>query len=145
MPTLPYKVISWNPYELITEDKMNQDAYNVHWLYENTPRVIYTSPSVNRTQGIKIACGRVEFTKKNDDEDERNISFGGFFSNGCHPVVTVSVTSPGQRKIFAVTSGLNQLHPNENGFKIKIEVAAQANKVDKIKKAFWVHWIAMGY
>lgn len=145
MPSLPYKVISWNPFELITEDKMNQDAYNVHWLYENTPRVIYTSPSVNRTVGIKIACGRVEFQKKKTDIAEVNVSFGGYFSTGCMPVVTTGTVTNGQHKIWVALSGHTQLHPNENGFRIKIEVAAVHKKQDQILKPFWVHWMAMGY
>jgi hypothetical protein len=129
----------------MTEDKMNQDAYNVQWLYENTPRVLFTSPQVNRPVGIKLVSGRLRFEKKNADTAEANVMFGGYFSTNCQPNITTGIISDGQRKIHVVLSGLSQLHPNENGFRVKIEIAAEVKKNDKIARPFWIHWQAMGY
>jgi hypothetical protein len=145
MAALPYKVIAWQPYELMTEDKMNQDAYNVQWLYENTPRILYTSPSINRPTGIKLVSGRLRFDKKNADTAEATVSFGGYFSTGCQPNITTGIISNGQRKIHVVLSGISQLYPNENGFRTRIEIAAESKKNDKIQSVFWVNWMAMGY
>jgi hypothetical protein len=120
-------------------------ADNVQWLYEHTPRALYTTPRLKREEGVRIVCGKVAFQKRNNDQAEETVHFNNFFSRLCQPVVTTGVMSNGQRKIFVVHRGLTQLQPNHQGFRLSVEIAADTKKRDKIGKQFYVTWMAMGY
>jgi hypothetical protein len=145
MAAIPYRAVSFKPYELLTDDALNQNASNIQWLFENTPRVLYTTNRLKRAEGVRIACGRAAFEKKNNDQASQAVHFNNFFSQGCQPIITTGIVSTGQRKIFCTMSGLGQLHPTNQGFRLQVEVAATVQKYDKIAKQFWVTWMAMGY
>lgn len=151
MAVEPYRAISWAPYEVLTETRMNQSENNLQWLHDNTPRALYTGPreegaSINRREGIRIASGRAVFSKRDSDRATTSVQFGSFFSEYCSPNITLGLLTNGQRKIFVVHSGLgNQLVPDHRGFDISVEVAAADEKNDAILKKFWVSWMAMGY
>jgi hypothetical protein len=145
MAATPYRAMTFMPYDLISTDTMNQEVANIQWLFENTPRVLYTTPALKRAEGVKIACGKVAFQKRKSDTAQETVDFGNFFSRNCNPSITTGTMSNGQRKIFVVYSGLHGLQPNHQGFRLMVEIAADKKKKDKIAKQFWVSWIAMGY
>lgn len=139
MAATPYKPISWNQQELITDDKMAQIANNSQWLFENTPRTNYTAFGVNRASGVKIACGIMAMGAVKSVTHTKPVYFGNFFSAACHPIVTTGLTTVGLRKVFTVVTGLGALHPDQRGFQITCEGMA------KLERSFYVTWQAMGF
>lgn len=141
-----FSAINWTPNEQIGERKMDQMTDNAEWLYKFSPRAIYTLPGgLRRTEGVKIASGRVLITKRNSDSASAEVRFGNFFSSGCEPNITTGVVSVGQAKIFCVTNGIGTLLPDSRGFQVGVNIAADVKKRDKIMNSFYVTWSAMGY
>jgi hypothetical protein len=143
---MTYKAVNWTPGESIGERKSDQMAENVDYIYRNTPRTIYTLPSgLTRSEGIKIAAGRVIIAKKPKDSADATVRFGNFFSNLCQPLITTGIVSKNQTKIFATISGIGQLQPDNRGFNVAVNIAADKKKKDKILESFYVTWQAVGY
>lgn len=146
MATTPFRAVNWSPSELVGEDKMDQMNSNMSWLRDNTPRGVYTLPSgLRRVEGLRIASGRVLITARKSDSAIAPVRFGNFFSSRCQPIVTTGIVAEGQRKIFAIINGFGQLHPDHRGFQVAVNIAADAEKFDRISKSFYVTWQAMGY
>ena len=142
MAATPYKPISWSPQELVSDDKMAQLANNSQWLFENTPRTNYNAYGVARATGVKIACGVQIIAASKAPTQTRPVYFNNFFSAACHPVVTTGIIGF-QRKIFVILNGFGVLHPDQRGFEITVE--AESATVNKIERAFYVTWMAMGF
>lgn len=137
---------NWTPIEMIGERKMQTLADNAEWLYRNTPRGTYTLPGgIVRTEGIKIASGRIVIPKQAKDSATASVRFGNFFSSRCEPLVTTGIVSAHQPRIFATLRGLGQLLPDHRGFQVGVNIAAGSKKNDKIAHTFYVTWQAMGY
>lgn len=145
---MSFKAINWTPNEVISERKMDQVADNSQWLYNNTPRAIYTLPGgLRRTEGIKIAAGRVVVAKRmKSDLATVTVRFGNFFSTRCEPIITTGIVSARQPRIFCVINGIGgKLQPDHRGFNARINIMAEKKKNDKIVRSFHISWQAMGY
>lgn len=143
---MTFKALNWTPNEQVGERKMDTLADNTEWLYDNTPRSIYTLPGgIRRVEGVKIASGRVVIAKRNSDSAAAEVRFGNFFSTRCEPNITTGVVSSGQSRIFCTFSGIGKLIPDHRGFRVVVNVAALAKKNDKIARTMYVSWQAMGY
>jgi hypothetical protein len=142
MAATPYKPVSWSPNELITEDKLDQIANNSQWLFENTPRVSYNAFNLNRTTGVKIACGTVLFNGSKTAYQTKPVYFSNFFSAASKPIVTTGVISF-QRRTFVVTNGFGVYSPDSRGFEMIVE--CESTSVNKIERDFYVSWMAMGF
>lgn len=144
MGATPYRAIAWMPNEVISDDKVNQMASNVQWLYEYTPRALFTDSGLTREEGVKIASGKVRFNKRKSDSASEEVRFNSFFSTYCQPNITTGLISSGQRKIWLAVEGLGDELPDHRGFRIGVTME-YGKKKDKIANRFWVHWQAMGY
>jgi hypothetical protein len=144
---MSFKAINWTPNELMGETKTDQLADNAEWLYQNTPRAIYTLPGgLRRVEGVKIASGRVLIAKRTKaDSATASVRFGNFFSTRCQPIITTGIVAEHQTKIFATISGIGMLQPDHRGFSVGVNIAAESKKNDKIARSFYVTWQAMGY
>lgn len=144
---MSFKAVNWTPNELLAEAKTDQMSDNADYLFANTPRAVYTLPGgLRRAQGIKIASGRVLIAKTlKSDSASATVRFGNFFTANCDPIVTTGIVSEGQRKIFCVINGIGQLQPDNTGFQVGVNIAAESKKTDKIATSFYVAWQAMGY
>ena len=143
---MTFKAMNWTPNEQVGGRKMDTLADNTEWLYDNTPRAIYTLPGgIRRVEGIKIASGRVVITKRTSDTAAVEVRFGNFFSSRCEPNITTGVVASGQARIFCVIRGIGRLLPDHRGFQTVVNVAAEAKKNDKIASTMYVSWQAMGY
>jgi hypothetical protein len=96
--------------------------------------------------GVLIG-GRVKIAQnKKSDTATVKVSFASAFAPDCLPSVTTVVVADFQTKIFCVVTGPGQNdYPTANGFKATVNVAAEVDTQDYIKKNFWVHWNAFGY
>lgn len=144
---MSFKAINWTPNEVVGERKFDQMTDNAEWLFNNTPRAIYTLPGgISRAQGIKIASGRVIISKRmKSDSATATVRFGNFFSTRCDPIITTGIVAEHQVRIFCVINGIGKLHPDHRGFNVEVNIAAEKKKNDKISRSFSVTWQAMGY
>ena len=144
---MSFKAINWTPNEKLAERKTDQLATNAQWLYDNTPRAIYTVPGgINRVEGVKMAAGRVIIPKKTKtDSASTRVSFGNFFTTSCQPIITTGIVADFQSRIFCTIHGIGTLHPDNNGFVVGINIAAEIKRNDHIASSFYVAWQAMGY
>lgn len=141
-----FKAINWSPNELVGENKMDQMSENSTWLFKNTPRAVYTLPGgLRRTEGIRIASGRVMIARSDSDQATAMVRFGNFFSARCEPIITTGIVSDPMRKIFAVHNGIGQLQPDHRGFQVAVNIDASLKVNDKIARSFFITWQAIGY
>lgn len=149
MASTPYRAVSWEPLDLVGDDKMDQLANNIQYVYENTPRIKYTTPEgIRRFEGIKIASGRVVIPKKpKSDAASIAVRFGNFFSPGCEPNVTTGLNLPVHIPVTVSFRGFEGtgLIPDHNGFQINVKVNESKKDKDNISRSFLVHWSAQGY
>ena len=125
---------------------MQQFSSNVQWVYDNTPRALYTNwLGMQKPTGIKIVGGMTFFGASTSDRTTTYVSFGNAFSMGCYPVVTLGMNNTFQNKVFCRTWGSPYTQPDHIGMNIAIEVAATNDGRDKIESNFLVHWMALGY
>lgn len=144
---MKFKAVNWTPNELIGESKTDQMTDNAEWLFINTPRAIYTLGGLRRTEGVKIAAGRVIIAKRmKSDSASATVKFGNFFTARCEPIITTGIVSEHQTKIFATIHGDGgRLQPDNSGFRVAVNIAAEAKRKDKIARSFYITWQAMGY
>lgn len=141
-----YKAVNWSPTELLGQTKTNQLGINADWLFQNTPRSIYTLPGgLVRTEGVKVATGRALVTKRNSDTAAVTVRFADFFTTDCEPIITTGIVSEGQTRIFCTINGIGKLQPDNTGFQAWVNIAAEHKKNDRIARSFYVTWQAMGY
>lgn len=141
-----FVAVSWQAGQLIDEDSMDQINDNQTWMRDQMVDGKYMHLNNGVTDiSLKMLCGRKQITPRKSDVAVVRIGFAKLFTPGSIPVVTTSITSPTQAKIFHVINGIGQLHPNHQGFECKVEVDAGQAKNDKIAKSIYINWIAMGY
>jgi hypothetical protein len=145
MAATPYKAVSWGN-EPVAQDKLNTMTNNDQWLYENTPRISYSTYGIKRTSGIKILAGIVVVPKSSTLNSSASADFGTFFSAGCKPVIVATVQRTSARgRYHLVIQGINSYYPDSQGFKVAIaadEVNVANNVIDTTP---YVHYIAIGW
>lgn len=144
---MTFRAVNWTPGEMISDPKADQMTENAQWLFENTPRAIYTLPGgLRRVEGVKVAAGRVVIGRRpKTDSANETVRFGNYFSPRCEPIITTGIVSEHQTKIFCTISGIGKLQPDSRGFEVGVNIAADKKKNDKIARSFFVTWQAMGY
>jgi hypothetical protein len=118
---------------------------NDQWLYENMPRLSYSAGGVKRTSGIKIAAGHAVLQPNKSHAGSTPVYFGGFFSQGCRPVVLATCNNHKQGRLFIWTSGIGDrsnanYYPDDRGFTINVQ-----SEKGVIGSSYAVAWIAVGY
>ena len=144
--TLPYKPTTWSDSEPIDVMKLQQMTNNDQWLFENTPRMKYYGAGT-KTAGVKVLGSRLLLTPRTTATGTADIYFGGFFSVGCTPIVTASVSSTNwQRRWFvAVNSMTGNTVPDHNGARITVTSAEVAAANQKIAANLYLNVQAIGW
>lgn len=141
-----FVAVSWSPGQLIDEETMDQANNNDEYLnrHKVSGKYMHLNNATIDT-GIKILCGRRIIAPRRADTAIVRVGFAKMFTPNSIPVITTGMVSPNQEKIFLIINGINRLHPNHQGFEAKVNIAAEGKKYDKIAKAIYINWIAMGY
>ncbi len=144
MAVTPYKATSWQDNEPIFTSKLNQMTNNDQWLYENTPRMMYTAYNQKRTEGLKVACGYLLCQPAANGIQQHTVQFPNFFSEACTPIVITGLMHNGEVRLHHGIRGINQQYPDHRGFEIlgNVDVTGKWTRMTKI---FWIPWIAMGF
>lgn len=141
-----FVAVSWAPGQVVDEDSLDQMSDNLTYLRNEAVDGKYMHLNAGTTSiGLKILCGRKIITPRKADTAIVRVGFAKMFTPDSVPVITTSIVSPSQAQIFHVINGIGRLHPNHQGFECKVNIAATNKKNDKIAKALYINWIAMGY
>lgn len=144
MATTPYQSVSWTDNEPIFTSKLNAMANNDQWLFENTPRMLYTAYNSKLTQSLKIACGIILCEPSSTGIQNHTVQFGSFFAQSCKPVVVTGLQHQGEVRLHWGVKGIGTTYVDNRGFEI-LGGADVTGKWTRMTKRFWIHWIAMGY
>lgn len=144
MAVVPYKAVSWQDNEPLFTSKLNQMANNDQWLYENTPRMLYTPYNQRRTEGLKIASGILLCNPAPSGIQQHVVYFGSFFSQACTPVVVTGLMHQGEVRMTFGVKGIGQTYVDHRGFEL-LGGAIHHGTTKAFTKQFWVPWIAMGF
>lgn len=146
MAVTPFRAVNFQPNQLLSEELLDQLASNQTWLYEMTPRAVYTYGSLRRREGVKLISGRALIGATKRNHASTTVRFGDFFSANCNPNITNGIVSAHQRRFFVTLDGIGQLMPDNRGFQIHVYLDAQtATRHDKIARNIYISWQAMGY
>ncbi len=145
-----YRAITWEASDLLSDWAFDQLTSNIQALHDFTPRSRYTAAhqGISREEQVKIASGRVIIPKQGKkNEASAAVRFGGFFTPGCQPNVSLGINARNQQNIYATFRGIlgTGLLPDHNGFQIDILIGEEDGEKKKIAAPFYVHWTAMGY
>lgn len=148
-PTPAFKATNWSQAELIEQKKANVTNNNIDWLFNNTPRAVYTLPGgsrdLRRAEGVKIASGRVIIAAPTENNASGEVRFGNFFSTGCEPNVTTGIIAsfPG---IVCSLSGIGGGIPDQRGIVVKVAIADWMRATrPSFGETIYVSFNAMGY
>ncbi len=143
---VPYSAVSWQPSEVITDEKMSQASDNVQWVKDNTPRGYYaTTSGMKRSNGIVILGGIALITPREQSFAQVNVNFGSTFATGCEPVITIGLVNGFQTRVFHRLTGRGRVKPDHTGFEATVQVAANIAENNKILSNIYVHYQALGY
>lgn len=144
MSTSDYNPVSWNG-EPITTAKLNQMCNNTQWIFDRMPKIRYASNNINRETTIKVLAGWTPFPPDTThDYVNVDISFGSYFTAGCHPVITATVEiSGGAWRKYVSIQGLGGQQTDNTGF--RAQVVSHEATVQNITQGGWIHWTAVGY
>lgn len=141
-----FRALNWTPNEMVSDSKVDQMTANADDLFRSTPRAVYKVAGLTRSEGVRMASGRVIIgRRKNADSASATVRFGNYFTPTCEPIITNGIVSEHQTNIFATISGIGRLQPDAQGFQVSVNVAADKKVQDKIARSFYVTWAAMGY
>lgn len=146
MASTEFQVVSWQPLDVISQDKLSAMVNNDNWLRDNTVRARYSGNGVKKDTGIRILTGLVLITSgKSASPQPKTVGFDNYFSQSCTPIVTTGIISSAQRQIFVTIDGPGSaLQPTRSGFNVNVYVNS-TNKKKKISKNFYVSWHAIGF
>lgn len=138
--------VNWTANQILDEDSLDQMNANIVYLRNSKVegRYMHLNNGVV-DKGVKILCGRRQITPRKEDTAIVRVGFARMFTPESAPIITTSIVSPAPVKFFHVINGIDRLHPNHQGFEVKVNVNADSKKNDKFVKSIFVHWIAMGY
>lgn len=145
MASTPFKVVSWSPNDVITDEKLGAMVNNDEYLRDNMMRGRYHGNGTTRLTGLRMASGMALITARKSASATKWVDFGNYFTEGCKPLVTTGIMSSSQRQIFATFDGPgNKWQPTRDGFQVHVYVVSNS-KTKKISRNFYVTWHALGY
>lgn len=140
MAASPYRPVWWSDIEPTFTVKLNQMASNDQWLFENSPRMLYSAYGVRRAEGLKIASGTILFPPYTSVV-ERTAEFGTFFSTACNPIVVVGGAIAPAGVHWPSIRGLGGGQPDHRGFICRVNTTEGA----AMGSNFYIPWIAVGF
>lgn len=146
MATSQYDPVEWTQGP-VSLDGLQQMSNNDQYMFDNMPKMLYSSAGLFRSSGLKISSGRTAYGTKAATWIDITTYFGNFFSVGCNPVVVTTVHSwHGLRKFTTVRGLGNAESIDSRGFICQISSHENTTgpKADIITGGF-LNWVAVGY
>lgn len=140
-----WKIVSWSPIDIITDEKLDAMVSNDNWLKDNMPSAQYNAYGLKRTTGVKFLSGIARIAASKSNVNSVSVDFGGIFTASCRPIVTTGINSTSQRMVYVTFDGPgSEAHASSRGFQLTAYVDS-VSKVKKITRNIYVNWIAIGY
>jgi hypothetical protein len=142
-----YKDVSWADGEPLDTNKLNTMVSNSRYLFERAAKVYYNAYGVHKDNGIKIACGTNTIPPVQAYSTSITVYFGSFFTPGCRPIVSTSITSSYNRRIIDTINGISGASalPDHRGFIAHLAAVELNDKANYLVRSMHLNWIAMGY
>jgi len=142
-----YRAVQWSDDEIISAEKLNQMASNDKFLSEHSMPQLYRAYGLNKTDGLRIAGGIITILAQQGREARSEVSFNGFFTQGCRPVIqcTPAILAPTRCMTIIKGIGAGNLRPDHTGFQVMVNAEPLAVTNNHFPSNFHVHWTAMGY
>lgn len=133
----------------MTVQRLNQMSDNDQFLYDHVVQgkhifdgSEYTSGQSNQT--LKIWASNERFPMTGNKRAAINISWAGFFSNNCNPIVNVTVGRRDMNRLWVSVKGLGSNNwPDARGCQVQAVVDPDAPY--NLTQHMPVHIIAIGY
>lgn len=150
MAATPYKPVSWPVGSPTDVARLSQMASNDQYLFENMPKMTYSSAGLKRAAGVKVLSGKALYTAQTVDWAVVDISFGNYFSPGCQPVVVCTVASYWSHRKYVTVCGFDGTEIiDHRGFKATVasyEGTVRGNAAwSVLNPGGHINWIALGY
>lgn len=142
----PYRAVSFSQHDPITKEEMDQLNANYQWIHDNTPvGLFYKRDSKPVQEMLVIVAGRALIKKHPKmDHAKVKVNLRKAFAPDCRPAVTTGLVTNSVKTFCTVHGPKGANYPTATGFEISVEKSYNGRD-DKIKKPFYVHWMAMGY
>lgn len=141
-----FRPIAWEPLDVISGEMLNQMNSNMSLLNDYTPRAKWMHADASHTKGLKILSGKKLIARQpKKSEVNVRVGFGAWFSPGCQPNVTTGINSRQIQNIYCTFSGLDWLTPTNEGMRLHVQIAKEADEKKNIARNIWIHWTAVGY
>lgn len=141
MPFVTVPVFSNN--DAADLERLNTMVANLNYLNDNKVKVSYNAYGVQRTDGIKLACGTTDANNPNGKNRNRWVSTGNFFTPGTRPVAVATNGSLYNRVATTSVAQRTGESPilDHTGFQCLLSYIYNRN----LKGPNYINWIMMGY
>ncbi len=143
-----FKDVMWGDDDIIDPAKLNDMASNDRFLLERVLPARYTAyGQINKSDGIKIASGIINFAPSASRFMMKDIYYSGYFSEGCRPSIQATCAITDTHRTFCVIQaiGTGILRPDHNGFRVVLHADPLAETKTYFPTVVHVHWMAIGY
>lgn len=142
-----FQDVSWSDDEDITDDKLNQMSSNMKYLNERIIPIKYSAYGLNKTDGLKIASGIINFPATTGRQMVKDVSFGTYFDRYCRPSIQATCAVTDQHRTFCTIQGqgVGNLRPGADGFRIVLNADPLTEQKIYFPSIVHVHWLAIGY
>lgn len=126
-------------------ERMNAIISNLNYLNQNKVTVSYNAYGVQRTDGIKIACGVTDADSPNRFYRNRWVNTGNFFTPGTRPVAVVTFASLRARRSTIAVAQRTGLSPilDSTGFQAYCRYIFESGNLPYGPN--FINWMMMGY
>lgn len=142
-----YRDVSWGDDEDIRSAKLNRMSQSIRYLKEQQVPIQYKAfTGVNKSEGLRIACGILHVPPAPGPYIIANVHFGTYFTVGCNPVVLNTLMIRDQRHVTLTMQGIGvgNSRPDHTGFTNVIQ-AIKDGQQNPFPLAMTIHWMAIGW
>jgi hypothetical protein len=127
------------------QSRLNAMISNLNFLNDSKVRVNYNAYGVQRSDGMKIACGTADADSPNTMFRLRWVAAGNFFTPGTRPVCVVTLaTLRVRRSTIAIAQRTGEsIIPDHTGFQAYARFIFETGNPPYGPN--FIHWIMMGY
>lgn len=140
-----YQDVSWSDDENISSNKLNRMTQSIRYLKEQQVPIQYKAfTGVNKSEGLRIACGLAHVARGPLPHAIVNVYFGTYFTPGCNPVILTTLATRFHRHMTLTMCGLGGTsRPDHVGFSNVIQTVH--NDPKQMELSMIIHWMAIGW
>lgn len=138
--------MTWSKGDAVTVEKLNQMVENEQYLFERVVQSKYTFDDAERTDGIKVFARNERFPITGTKLAQKAISWEGFFSPGCNPIVQVTVGRMDRNRLWTSVKGPSgENWPTSQGCEIHGIMDPDTHSNYNFSLYIPIHILAIGY